>query len=401
MARWGRKKSRGFGYGYRDQYPPYVPVSARRERAEGEAAKMLKAGKALQPLRIERKKIALTYWGIAWCEHLESFSDFENRLPRGRTYARNGSVLHVEIKAGEIEAFVMGSVLYEIKITIGPLDAAKWKSVKDQCAGRVGSMIELLKGQLSEHVMSVVAHRKDGLFPLPSEIKLSCSCPDYASMCKHVAAAMYGIGNRLDSQPELLFHLRGVDAAELISTGIAIPGADAAAEGALSDDALAGIFGIDLEAAAPTLVKKPAPPGPRAKAKKAPVLKKAASKPAPAEPIVMAPAKKPKTAPKPAAVQAAKPATKQKKAAPKLSPSDLFDPLSPTGASLAALRRRSGLTPKQFAASLGINLSSVTRWEKDRGSIFIGQKPLKAIVQFQDSITQPQTPPAATKRKKQ
>ncbi|MCX7048689.1 MAG: hypothetical protein NTX50_24775, partial [Candidatus Sumerlaeota bacterium] len=164
-------------YDYYSGWAPYVPVAARRAKARREMAKMSKKGKKIQPIEIAGRKIAHSFWGKGWCDHLESFSDYENRLPRGRSYVRNGSVCHLEIKAGRIEAIVSGSELYKITIEIEPLKSSAWKAVKDKCRGRIGSLLELLQGKLSDHVMAVVSHREEGLFPQPDEIELNCSCP--------------------------------------------------------------------------------------------------------------------------------------------------------------------------------------------------------------------------------
>jgi uncharacterized Zn finger protein len=198
-------------------FAPYVPVAERRRQAERELEKMRKKGLVVQPIRIDGRVIAKTFWGKAWCENLESYSDFENRLPRGQTYARNGSVVHLEIQPGRISAHVSGSELYSVEIMISSLPDPHWKSVKGQCAGQIGSLVELLQGRLSKSVMDVVTQHGGGLFPKPAEIKMRCSCPDSARMCKHVAAVMYGIGARLDDKPELLFLLRNVDHLELIA----------------------------------------------------------------------------------------------------------------------------------------------------------------------------------------
>ena len=228
-------------------WAPYVPVAARRAKARKEVEKLRKKGVEIQPVELEGRAIARSFWGKGWCKHLESFSDFENRLPRGRTYVRNGSGCHLESKAGRIEAFVSGSSLYKIAIAIEPLADAAWEAVKEKCRGQIGSMLELLQGRLSDNVMAVVSDRRSGLFPQPGEIKLDCSCPDWATMCKHVAAALYGVGSLLDSRPELLFILRGVDASELIAAEVALPAGAVPAEGALAEAGLSAIFGIDLE----------------------------------------------------------------------------------------------------------------------------------------------------------
>ena len=142
--------------------------------------------------------LPLAIGGEAWCQHLERFSDFANRLPRGRTYVRNGLVCHLAIKKGKVEAIVSGSELYKVTIDIIPLPSARWKNVRQQCAGQIGSMLELLQGHLSSQVMGVVTNPAKGLFPQPGEIKIHCGCPDWADMCKHVPTALYGVGARLD-----------------------------------------------------------------------------------------------------------------------------------------------------------------------------------------------------------
>src|SRR5271170_4837892 len=171
-----------WGWGWK----PYVSVAERREQARRHISKRQRQGLAVQPVEIVGRKIARTFWGDSWCKHLESFSDYENRLPRGRTYVRNGSVCHLEIATGEIKAIVSGSELYDVKITIRKLPEKKWSSVKERCSGQIGSLLELLAGKLSNSVMSVVTNRQEGLFPLPAEISMDCSCPDWAVMCKHV-----------------------------------------------------------------------------------------------------------------------------------------------------------------------------------------------------------------------
>jgi uncharacterized Zn finger protein len=284
-------------------YKPYVPVAQRRAEAAREVARRAKKGQKVCPVRIEGRTIASTFWGKAWCTNLESYSDFENRLPRGRTYVRNGSVVHLEIDKGRIKALVSGSELYEVQIDIAELPKPDWPALKKQCAGKIGSLVELLQGKLSKAVMELVTDRSRGLFPKPKEIKMRCSCPDYAGMCKHVAAVMYGVGNRLDSSPELLFVLRGVDHMELIEQ--AIPTAPIkAASGAptIATDDLGAIFDIEIGdapvAKADTKIrekpasKKVVKKAPATKEAKAPSAKKVVKK-APA-----AKAKKARSAPK-------------------------------------------------------------------------------------------------------
>ena len=200
------------GYGYFG-WQPYVSVADKRANAQRELAKLRKQRKTIAPVSIEGRKIANSFWGKSWCENLERYSDFAYRLPRGRSYLRNGAVLDLQVTKGKVTAIVVGSELYKIKVNIAPLSAARWKAICKDCAGSVDSMIELLQGRFEKSVMNRVSREGDGLFPAPDEIKLSCNCPDWADMCKHVAAALYGIGARLDDNPQLLFLLRGVDAA--------------------------------------------------------------------------------------------------------------------------------------------------------------------------------------------
>jgi len=233
------------------QWAPYVPVAERRRRAMRKMESLRKKGADIQPVEIEGRKIAKTFWGEAWCKHLESFSDYENRLPRGRTYVRNGSVCHLAISKGKIEAKVSGSSLYSLRIRIKTLPGKKWSAVKRRCGGQIGSLIELLQGSLSDNVMEVVTDRKNGLFPLPDEITLDCNCPDWAVMCKHVAAVLYGVGARLDKEPELLFKLRGVDHEELIDADAEAAVSAATSKGKskrLETGDLSDVFGIDIAA---------------------------------------------------------------------------------------------------------------------------------------------------------
>src|ERR1017187_4641590 len=243
---------------------PYVPVAERRSRAARELAKLAKKnGPAAAPVRLNGRKIASTFWGKAWCDNLEAYSDFANRLPRGRTYVRNGSVVDLQIAQGKVTARVAGSELYEIEIKIKPLAPKLWKSIQTDCAGKIDSLMELLQGRLSSAVMEIVTRPERVLFPTPREIELDCSCPDWADLCKHVAASLYGVGARLDQKPELLFLLRGVDASDLISRASAAEAVrqTVPAEGVpqMADKELAEVFGIELAAAAPAPVQLDGP----------------------------------------------------------------------------------------------------------------------------------------------
>ncbi len=395
--------------------------------------KLRKKGKDIQPIEIEGRAIARSFWGKRWCEHLESFSDYANRLPRGRTYVRNGSVCHLAIRTGRIDAIVSGSELYDVSIRIDKLKAAAWKSVKSRCSGQIGSMLELLQGKLSRQVMGVVTDRERGLFPKPGEIRFDCSCPDWASMCKHVASVLYGVGSRLDDRPESLFLLRGVDTEELIATEMALPG-DAATDDVLADDALAGIFGIDLDTGIDTGgdAGDAPPPAPKAPAKKRKQTRRRAA-PAPERqtppaartrglPVSTVSARRPRKATSgaapgkkasPAATprkqtaakagdlpastvssgrprKAASGAASGKKASPTAAPrrqtatKATASPrdIRPTGKWVARLRRRSGLSVARFAGELGVSVVTVYRWEATPGPLNLHARPLNALMAF-------------------
>ncbi len=238
--------------GYDGGWAPYVPLAERRRKALREVQKLRKKGLPVAPVVIAGRQIATTFWGKAWCENLESYHDFENRLPRGRTYVRNGSVVDLQIAPLAVTALVSGSRVYKVSVTVATLPQAQWRSICRDCAGGIDSLVELLQGRFSKGVMERICRQDKGLFPKPAEIKFSCSCPDAASMCKHVAAVLYGVGARLDERPELLFHLRAVDendlladldAAAPLSTREPAPGT------ILQTDDLSALFGLEMAGA--------------------------------------------------------------------------------------------------------------------------------------------------------
>jgi uncharacterized Zn finger protein len=232
-------------YGSYGGFPEYVSVAERREQTGKLIKKFEKQGKILSPVVIEGRVIAKTFWGKSWCTNLESFSDYESRLPRGRTYARNGSVIDLKINRGEITAMVSGSEIYNISIKIDALPESKWTALVKECSGKIESLIELLQGKFSKGVMEIITANETGMFPKPQEIKLKCSCPDYATMCKHVAAVLYGIGNRLDESPEDLFILRQTNHLDLIAnTQLGVLPVDASEH--QFDGDLSALFGINL-----------------------------------------------------------------------------------------------------------------------------------------------------------
>jgi uncharacterized Zn finger protein len=210
-----------------------------------------KQGREPSPVKLEGRKIATTFWGRAWCDNLEAYSDYANRLPRGATYVRNGSVVDLVIKPRCVHAIVAGSETYTVKINIAPLAKPTWKKIKADCSASIDSLLDLLAGRFNDGVMQRLTRQKDGLFPSPREIEMKCSCPDWSDCCKHLAAVMYGIGARLDQQPELLFLLRDVDHQELVTQAVAEGNLDRELAGrgerTLEGEDLGAMFGIELD----------------------------------------------------------------------------------------------------------------------------------------------------------
>ena len=320
------------------EWRAYVPAAERRARARKALARRQKKGLNVEPVEVAGRSIVQTFWGRAWCGHLEKFSDFANRLPRGRTYVRNGSVCHLEITSGEILAIVSGSELYDVRVTIKKLPSARWRAVKAKCAGGIATVLELLEGRISAATMAIVTDRDQGIFPLPREITLECSCPDWATMCKHVAAVLYGAGVRLDLRPELLFLLRGIDHEELISAPpTAIGMASGQSTGGprrkrLAPTDLTGVFDIDMLEAEGV--------APRA-----------------------APAKPPRRGkPRGRATALEVPATPRTTLASRT-------PRFLTGIAVTRLRAGLDMTREQFAAVVGVSTTTIGNWEKTQGRL--------------------------------
>jgi len=231
-------------------WAPRKSVTQRRNDAARLIREAARRGRPMSPVTVEGRKITTTFWGNAWCANLERYRDFAYRLDRGRSYVRSGSVIDLAITAGRVKAKVSGSELYDVDIEIDAVAPTAWRAIQRDCAGNIGSLVELLAGRLSESVMARLCAERTGLFPAPAAIEFSCSCPDYASMCKHVAAAMYGVGARFDREPALLFTLRKVSADELLASAVDdLPAARRKARSSRvlsSDTGLEALFGIEL-----------------------------------------------------------------------------------------------------------------------------------------------------------
>jgi uncharacterized Zn finger protein len=227
-------------------WAPRKTAAERRADAARAIRDAARRGRAMSPVAITGRKIAQTFWGKAWCDNLERYRDFAYRLERGRSYLRSGSVIDLQIEAGKITAKVSGSSLYDVAIEIDTVKRDAWGAIQRDCAGSIGSRIDLLSGVLSQAVMARLCADRTGLFPHPSAIRFTCSCPDYATMCKHVAAAMYGVGARLDHAPDLLFTLRRVSLDELVASAVTELPATPSTGRVLAAEGLAALFGLEL-----------------------------------------------------------------------------------------------------------------------------------------------------------
>ncbi len=244
----------------------YESSNERKARGQQDLARRCKQGEELVSLVVPQgsRKLVSTFWGKAWCQHLEKYKDYEYRLPRGRSYLRQGLVYNLSVEAGLVTAQVLGSSMYEVSVQIAPLPAEAWAGMQAACAGQVGSLLDLLSGNLGAGVMEVICDRDKGIFPAPKEIKMSCTCPDWADMCKHVAAVMYGVGVKFDTDGALFFRLRQVDPADLLAAGAQelLSSSEGAGDG-LSGEDLSALFGIELageEAAAVPQEQAPSRP---------------------------------------------------------------------------------------------------------------------------------------------
>ena len=237
-----------------NHFPKYVPKAEKQARTAKKLEKLKKKKRDVKPVVLQGKTIARTWWGKAWNENLERYADYENRIGRGRSYVRHGAVLDLQIREGEIIALVQGSQSrpYEVIITIKKLHKDTWKSVTGSCLGMIDSLSELIEGKFPKSMADVFMQQGNGLFPTPKEISLKCSCPDWAIMCKHVAASLYGVGARLDEDPMLFFTLRGVDTTELISRTVSskaeslLEKASKKSARIIADADLSSVFGIEL-----------------------------------------------------------------------------------------------------------------------------------------------------------
>lgn len=241
---------------YWSEFPAYQQPSAEmlREQAERSVKAAKKKGQKMEPaipVTGEDEEICQSWWGRAWCSNLMRYADFASRLERGRRYIRTGTVVDLKIRKGRVEARVQGTrkIPYKVDIRISPFSEEKCQAVMAKCGRKIENMEDLVAGTFPEDLKDLFTE-EGGFFPTPAEISCICSCPDWAIMCKHVAAAMYGIGLRLDENPFYFFEMRGIDINRFLDVTVdnkvesMLENADTVTERMLDTGKLDAIFGI-------------------------------------------------------------------------------------------------------------------------------------------------------------
>lgn len=410
-----------YGYG---GFGPYVSVAEKKHKAAQQVAKLRKKGKNVQPIEaFTDRKIAHSFWGQSWCDNMERYADYENRLPRGKSYLRHGCVCDLQIAKGEVTALVSGTSLYKVHITIDPLSPERTRQLTELLHGKISSQLDLLQGKIPKDVKELVGNPNNGIIPFPKEIHIDCSCPDWATLCKHAASVLYGIGRRLDTDPGVLFTLRGLDPALLCARASDIDfTVDDSAESLSGSEDLGALFGIDLETgdgergildaalgspaqensaqgAAPAQAeaagksvdkKTPKASGPSAQAGASATksgtagttLSKSALQKAKAQAKASAATGKKTTA---QAAGPSKPASAAAsgKAAKAAGP---FDPEHPTAEGIRALYELSGLTPKELCREMRVSITILNIWLAKKGPLNLMDKSVRKIEAYQKKL---------------
>ncbi|MBO4336878.1 MAG: hypothetical protein J5842_02240 [Lachnospiraceae bacterium] len=224
-----------------------------KQKAMASVRRAGKKGKDYEPVICRNKRGALcnSWWGQAWCDNLERYADYASRLDRGRSYVRSGTIIDLKIDGGKVTAKVQGRrrTPYKVEVRVGRLSEENCQKIIDRCIRRIESLETLAKGEFPEELKELFT--EDGaLFPTPKEISFSCSCPDWAMMCKHVAAVMYGIGLRFDENPFYFFKLRGIDPDRFIDVAVEnrvermLANADVVSDRIIEDADFTELFGV-------------------------------------------------------------------------------------------------------------------------------------------------------------
>jgi uncharacterized Zn finger protein len=162
-------------------------------------------------IKAQSKKFGQTWWASKWLDALERLVD-SARLGRGRSYARSGQVLNIDITPGRVESRVQGSrpAPYKVQIEINPLSNKEWDKVADAMASQALFAAKLLSGEMPQDIEVAFKQVGVNLFPASrGDLETECSCPDWSNPCKHIAAVYYLLGEQFDADPFLIFRLRG------------------------------------------------------------------------------------------------------------------------------------------------------------------------------------------------
>ena len=233
--------------GYYSNYKPGKPKDP-----AAQLAKLRKKNPDIQPVILEGKNLAKSWWAKAWNKNLESYADYYSRIGRGRSYVRAGAVLDLLISPGLVTAIIQGSRTkpYDVSINIDPLSPLQWKAITEKCNRKFANIEELATGKFPTELEDLFTDLNSGLFPTPQDIHFYCTCPDWAYMCKHIAATLYGIGARFDQDPLLFFLLRDIDFSELIKKTVddkmagLLKNADKKSERVIEDRDIAELFDV-------------------------------------------------------------------------------------------------------------------------------------------------------------
>ncbi len=194
-----RSRRRSYnGFDYNSRFPP---KSAPREAKGGIKSQS------------QRGKFGESWWAKRWIGVLESFN-IGARLGRGRSYARHGQVLSVQIEQGMVKAQVQGSRRepYRVAIQVTTLSLGEWQKVAEALSNQAIFMAKLLAGEMPDNIEEAFTGTGVSLFPEKvKDLQTDCSCPDWSNPCKHIAAVYYLLGEEFDRDPFLIFRLRGMD----------------------------------------------------------------------------------------------------------------------------------------------------------------------------------------------
>lgn len=227
-----------------EDYTPRMPVARLATLAAERLRELQSNGAELCPVVNKSRKLATNYWGAAWMRHLARCEAGGLNLAPGRSLLRHGSVLDLRLSQGKIAALVSADELYEVELSITPLDDERLEHLKKACYGNIASCVALLEGKVDADVLNMLCADETGVLPEPADWHMYCSCTDWSEPCAHAAAAVYAAGCLIDAEPGLLFTLRGIDVSALLPSEQPL---QLASDASFDAAALSATFGIDID----------------------------------------------------------------------------------------------------------------------------------------------------------